>query len=156
VVPFEAVVNVLGDPRSDDEAQPFTDEDGNKGVVVRRDQEMSRLFARYGVVGEDPEALRKGHQTIMDKDKGDVSHPTVPLLFVTHPETNEPITFPAQDPTMVSYPVPQNGQQIMTDPKREITRLQKQNRDLTENFDRLTALVEGLLADKAEGLTTGD
>jgi hypothetical protein len=141
---FEAVANVLGDPRSDDEPQSFTDADGNNGIVMRRGDELSRLFARYGIPNEDREALRLA---VID----------AAMVSVTHPETGAGIEFPAQNPNMLSYPVtdsPNRG--LITDSKREIDSLRAENDELARNQARMQGLLDQLLADRRDGIERGD
>ena len=137
MVPFEAIVNVLGDPRSDDEPAMYDDGNGNAGQVVRRQDELSRLFARYGIEFED---------------KGELVR-AVPTLLVRHPETDHTITFPAQDPTMIAYPVLNTQQRDMTGQRRAVDALQAENAELRANQDRLEKMMQEVLERQSQGLT---
>ena len=51
-VPFEALVNSLGDPRSvENQVLRYDDGQGNRGQVMTRYDELCRLFAYYAVRG---------------------------------------------------------------------------------------------------------
>ena len=89
-IPFPAVVLALGDPRSEvGNMLSYSSDDGTRGVVLPRYDELCRLFARYGIEQENVDAL-------VD---------FAPRLRV-ETMAGEPVIFPAQDPDMVAYPVP--------------------------------------------------
>jgi hypothetical protein len=91
LVPFPALVNALGDPRSapNDQIQ-FRTEDGQTGIILTRYESIRTLFARYAVENED----------IADMCE------FAPKVIVRHQETGQVITFPSQDPDCPTWPVP--------------------------------------------------
>ena len=59
-VPFEAIVDVMGDPGSmESEVQRYSDGQGGHGIVMQRSFEMERLFARYAVLGSHLDDKRR-------------------------------------------------------------------------------------------------
>ncbi len=136
-VPFEAIVNVLGDPRSDDLPAVYNDGNGNSGQVMRRGDELGRLFARYGVWFEDRGELVKA----------------APKLVVTHPENDYRIQFPAFDPEMEPYPVLNVGEKELTGQRRALDSVMSENAQMRKELERMNGLITSLMEKQNQGLT---
>jgi len=136
-VPFEAIVNVLGDPRSDDRPAVYDDGNGNKGQVMRRGDELGHLFARYGIQFEDRKELTRA----------------APKLVVSHPETGYRINFPAFDPEMDAYPVLNVGERDVTGQRRALDGVMAENAQMRQELERMNGLISSLMEKQDQGLT---
>lgn len=131
-VPFPAVKMMMGDPRSVPDARvKFNTEDGQRGQVLTRYEELCTLFAFYGIEQENIDALCE----------------YAPKLEV-HTMDDLLVTFPAQDPYMVAWPVPQVAQpgQEGSDTRRLIDNLQEDNAQMRAELDEM----RGMLRDRVE------
>jgi hypothetical protein len=130
-VPFPAMVMAMGDPRSQDgEMVRFNTDDGQRGVIFTRHEEFCRLFARYGIEGENLDEL-------ID---------FAPRLIVETMQ-GEPITFPVQNPDMVAFPVPDApvpGKEA-SDTRRIMDRLQSDNEAMAQELAEMRALIASKL-----------
>ena len=62
-VPFPALKNALGDPRSvPNEQTKFRSEDGQTGIILTRHESIRTLFARYAVENENIAARHDGFE----------------------------------------------------------------------------------------------
>lgn len=140
---FEAIVNVLGDPRSTyEQNQHYDDGNGNRGMIQDRYSELTRLMARYGI---REERLR----TFVSPETG-VELPglldVVPDLRV-YTLDGTPIIFPAHDPDRLPYPVTNVGKKALNadvarqlqQQQAEIDALREQNAKIMRALDQITA-----------------
>lgn len=126
-VPFPAMVNAMGDPRSmDGEKVKFRTDDGTSGIVDTRHETLCALFARYAVENYDIDALVE----------------FAPKLEVTTME-GDPVIFPAQDPGMIAYPVPQSVEpgKENSDQRRLMDRLNAENADMRAELAEMRELI---------------
>lgn len=143
---FQAVVNKLGDPRSEEGAQiSFDDGNGNRGKIMERYEYLKSLFAMYGVEMERiedftfTEGPRKG-ETI----KGLMS--VVPKLTVKT-LAGQLVRFPAQDPKMMAYPVTNVGKRnVNSDTARMMQSLQAENDELRRRQAETEARLDAFFA----------
>lgn len=128
-VPFPAVCNMLGDPRSvDKEIVAYQAETGERGVVPARYDQLVGLFARYGIVDEDKDAL-VGFA------------PKVEVQTMT----GDPIVFPAQNPYMDPWPVPharEPGREAPIDQHELVEQMRAENAAMRSEIQRLSAAVD--------------
>ena len=138
-VPFEALVNSLGDPRSQDNAlTKFSDGDGNKGIVMDRHAEITRLFAIYAIENED-----------MDKLVEAAPHVEVETL------TGQRINFPVQRPDMLPYPVTLiDDHAVNSDTTRMIDQVAAENAELRTRMEELETRLHQEISAR-EGVTEG-
>lgn len=137
-VPFEALVNQLGDPRSRPMAvTKYDDGQGSRGQIMDRHAELTRLFAMYAVQNEQI-------NTVIDS-KGR----PVPGLTEKAPKVRVytlagvQIQFPALLPEMTPYPVINNGQrQVNSDNTAAISKLEAENAAMHETVERLEARMD--------------
>lgn len=141
-VPFPAIVIKMGDPRSmENEAVKFRTDDGMTGVVCTRHESLCTLFAAYAIENFDLDALVE----------------FAPKLEVTTME-GDPVIFPAQDPAMVAYPVPQSVEpgKENSDQRRLMDRLNQENTDMRAEMAEMRALISerlgGVNADDPDAL----
>jgi hypothetical protein len=136
-VPFPALVNALGDPRSvPGEQTKFRTEDGQAGLILTRYESLATLFARYAVENENI---------------GDLVE-FAPKVIVRHMETGEVITFPVQDPDCSPWPVPQHaapGREPSGDKARMVA-LEDENRRITQELAEMRDLISNRLAPPAQ------
>jgi hypothetical protein len=133
LVPFPALVNALGDPRSvANEQLKFRTENGQGGIIPTRYESIVTLFARYGVT---------------DMDLADLID-FAPKVIVRHMETDQEIKFPAQDPECPSWPVPQHAAPGMepSGDKAAILAVQEENAGLRGEIAELRQLVNERLS----------
>lgn len=137
-VPFEALVDNMGDPRSmDGQLVTYSDGDGNKGVVMDRNWELMRLFARYAVENDILDDLVEVAPKI-----------TVKTL------TGQVVRFPSQMPDMMPWPTPQvNPFAVNADTTKMIDQVTAENAELRNQVDRLEARMDAALALR-EGVDT--
>lgn len=133
---FEALVDVLGDPRSvDGMLVKYQDASGNKGLVMPRYSEIQRLCARYAIENENIDDL------VMASPK---------LRVYTN--QGQAVTFPIQNPDMMAWPTPDvNPMRVNSDTSRMIDQVAAENAELRENqriledrIDRILATREGV------------
>jgi hypothetical protein len=147
-VPFEALVEALGDPRSmDDEVQRYDDGNGHKGVVMQRKFEIDRLFSAYAVT------LYNIDDVIDPKTKelrvGLTSK--APRVTVTT-MTGQPVVFPISHPDMLPLPVHTlEGKGGTTDMVKSLDKLASENEamrgqlaDLEGRLDEMVREREGI------------
>jgi len=134
-VPFPGMVNAMGDPRSMvDSMVKYNTEDGQRGVVLTRHEELCRLFANYGIMNENIDEL-------VD---------FAPKLEVTTMEGDQ-VIFPAQDPEMIAFPVPnvpEPGRE-QSDQRRLMDQLRAENQARQNEIDELRSLIEERLGGPA-------
>jgi hypothetical protein len=128
-VPFPAVVNALGDPRSAKGMElTFRAEDGTAGMIESRHNSIVRLFARYQITNEDVGAL-------VD---------FAPKLRVTT-MNGDAITFPAQNPDHEPWPVPnapEPGREAPISVTEAVSEARAENAALREQMAHLQRLVD--------------
>jgi hypothetical protein len=152
IVPFPAIVDALGDPRSvRGQIVRFTDNRGNRGFIPERYEELKRLMVNYGVylenIDDESEAAHLAAQVPMTQDCSLVSR--APKVTV-HTQKGVRLTFPAQIPDMLPYPVEENaGRAGVVDQRRAVDKLASENAAL---LDRLEAM-EQLLNERLGGAT---
>lgn len=152
IVPFEALVNALGDPRSMyGEMVRFTDAKGNKGFIAERHTDFRRLFALYGVANEnlddESEAAHVLAKTPITEDCSLVSR--APKVTVTTQKGTK-VIFPTQIPDMIPYPVESGKDRAgIVDQRRAVDKLQAENAAL---LDRMEAM-EKMLNERLGGAT---
>lgn len=129
-VPFEAVANQLGDPRSvEGEITKFDDGNGNRGIVMTRYDELCRLFAMYGVQQENI---------------GDLVEKSPKLSIRTM--TGQKIPFPIHVPDMLCFPVNKvDNQHVNSDVTRMYENLQNENEELRARTERMEAQMDELM-----------
>jgi len=136
-VPFEALVDALGDPRSMDEPVPYNDGNGDRGVILKRHDQLSGLFGRYAIRAESIEMLMEA----------------APKLSV-YTLSDQRVVFPAMRPDMLPYPAPNVQEHRVDSSSRAITdRLEAENEELRSRMARYEAMLEQIV-DKREGLDT--
>jgi hypothetical protein len=147
-VPFEAIVDQMGDPRSmENEVQKYNDGNGGQGVVMQRSFEMDRLFSRYAVLGSHLD------------DKRDADGKVTEGLLTKTPRVEietlngQRVAFPGTNPDMDPLPVQSvDERKINTDTVKMLDKLESENADmrasLAEMNDRMDALVR-----EREGVT---
>lgn len=137
LVPFPALVNALGDPRSvANEQTKFRTEDGQSGIIPTRHESIVTLFARYGVQNEDI------HDVVA----------FAPKVIVRHMETEQVITFPSQNPECPPWPVPQHaapGREPSGD-RAAIIAVQEENQSLRAEMAEMRRLINDRLSPAAE------
>jgi len=134
-VPFPAVVLAMGDPRSEmGNMLSYSAEDGTRGVVLPRYDELCRLFARYGIEQENVDAL-------VD---------FAPRLRI-ETMNGETVIFPAQDPEMVAFPVPNvpiQGRET-TDQRARMDEIASRNAAMEQELAEMRALISDKLGGDA-------
>jgi hypothetical protein len=129
-VPFPAVVIKMGDPRSVDGVMTrFNTEDGTRGVIATRHDCLCTLFAHYGIANEDLSEL------VDFAPKIEVRTMTDDLI----------VTFPAQNPQMAPWPVPQAPQpgRENSDTRRLMDNMAEENRAMREELADMRAMISG-------------
>jgi hypothetical protein len=126
-VPFEALVNSLGDPRSmENQIVKYSDGDGNKGIVMDRYNEITRLFAMYSVQNENLDEL-------VDK----APKVTVRTLH------GQMVRFPTQKPDMLPFPVTFIDEHSVNSDTMQITdRLAAENNEFRERIADLESKLD--------------
>ena len=131
-VPFEAIVLKMGDPRSMPEmVTRFSSEDGRHGIIATRYDSLVTLFAHYGIANEDIGEL-------VD---------FAPKLEIRTMAEDMVVQFPAQNPEMVAWPVPQvpvPGREN-SDTRRLLDGLAEENRAMREELAQQRELIAGRL-----------
>jgi len=131
-VPFEAVKIKMGDPRSmPDIVTRFNSEDGHRGIIPTRYDSLTTLFAHYGIANED---------------LGDLVD-FAPKLEVRTMAEDMVIQFPAQNPDMVAWPVPQVPEpgRENSDARRLMDGLSEENRAMREELAQMREMIAGRL-----------
>jgi hypothetical protein len=131
-IPFPAVMIKMGDPRSvPDMVTRFNTDDGQRGVIATRHDSFVTLFAHYGIGNEDLEEL-------VD---------FAPKLEVRTMSDDMEVQFPAQNPEMLPWPVPQAPQpgRENSDTRRMLSGLEDENRSMREELDELRSMISGKL-----------
>lgn len=135
-VPFEALVNQLGDPRSvPGEVLSFDDGNGVKGVVLSRYEELTRLFAMYGIEQENVDNLVQ----------------KAPKLTV-RTMTGQKVNFPSMLPDMIGFPVNTPENLVNSDVTRMHENLRSENEDLRERLERMESQMDEVIRSR-EGVT---
>lgn len=139
-VPFEALVNSLGDPRSmDNQLVKFSDAEGTRGIIMDRHAEITRLFAIYSVENENLDELV-------------TKAPKVEVRTLS----GQMVRFPSQMPDMLPWPAPQvDPFHINSDTSRMIDEVAAQNEDLRGKIAQLEARLDDEVA-RREGVTDDD
>lgn len=136
-VPFPAVVNMMGDPRSVDGAMTrYRAETGEHGVIPTRYESLTSLFARYGITEENVDKL-------VD---------FAPKVRVTT-MTGQLVTFPSQIPDATPWPVPQTaepGREKPIDTSGIIERYEGELAQMRAEQARLAELVDQRLGGERE------
>src|SRR5208282_2658792 len=147
-VAFEALVDVMGDPRSmESEFQRYNDGNGGQGVVMQRSFELDRLFCRYAVLGSHLDDQR-------DPKTGEV---TAGLLSKTpriECETlnGERVIFPASHPDMDPLPVHNiDERKITTDTVKALSKLESENSEMRESLAELNQRLDNMVRER-EGI----
>jgi hypothetical protein len=137
-VPFEALVDMLGDPRSmDNQLVKYNDGQGFKGIVMDRHAEITRLFARYAIENEDIDALV-------------LAAPKVAV----HTLAGQQIRFPSMNPDMLPLPTPMVDEHaVNTDTTKMIDQVAAENAELRDVVTRLEARLDREVAAR-EGTST--
>ena len=134
-IPFPALVNKLGDPRSTEGMMTrFNTDDGQRGVIGTRYDSLASLFAHYGIANENVDEL-------VD---------FAPKVEVRTMDTDEIVNFPSQDPNMLPWPVPDSPQpgRENTDTRRLVERLSAENDDARAEIAELRDMVRDRLGDQ--------
>lgn len=132
-VPFPAVVIKMGDPRSVDGVMTrFYSDDGQRGVIASRHEVLTTLFAHYGIGNEDIAEL-------VD---------FAPKIEVRTMAEDMLVQFPAQNPEMPPWPVPQAPQpgRENSDMRRLTDNLTDENRAMREELAELRSMISGRLS----------
>jgi hypothetical protein len=127
-VPFPAVVIKMGDPRSvDGVVTRFNTEDGTRGIIATRHDCLTTLFAHYGIENENIAEL-------VD---------FAPKLEVRTMADDLIVQFPAQNPEMVAWPVPQAPQpgRENSDTRRQLETMSAENRAMRDELAEMRALI---------------
>lgn len=155
-VPFEALVNQLGDPRSQDNAvTKYSDgeSDQGRGIVMDRNAELTRLFAMYGVQNE---RLDDG----MNLRTNEMEPGLTTLAPKVRVETlsGQRVWFPAQQPFMLPFPVQNiDPTGVSSDTTRMIDAVASENADMREQLARMEERLDQMTRER-EGIaeqTTG-
>ena len=143
IVPFEALVNALGDPRSRQEEKPtkWDDGNGNHGIVLSRHTELCRLFAMYGVQKEDVDELTR-------------KAPRVSVMLLAGPHAGQALEWPANRPDMLPYPVADLGGKVTSDVASTMQRLEAENAQMKADYEEAMAKMDQILAAR-EGVDNG-
>jgi hypothetical protein len=151
---FEAACNVLGDPRSGPDSLEYNDGTNRpqgRGVIVKRYEELCRLFARYGICNEAIESYTDPQTGARMPGLVDVA----PRLRV-RTMSGVAITFPVLDPHMDALPIvavdPRNAR---TSSLKMFEALEADNADLRKMLGEQQQLLQRLLDAKA-GAEPGD
>lgn len=134
---FQALVNSLGDPRSMEGSMvKYDDPDSStgKGIIPRREEEWTRLFAKYAIANEDLIELEsKSPQVTVKNTKGMRVH------------------FPVEDPRMLPFPAPPHDDPGMTsDVTRMMDGIRGENDDLRSRVESLEALLQAEITRRGE------
>jgi hypothetical protein len=147
-VPFEALVDVMGDPRSmEREVQKYTDGQGGKGMVMQRSFELARLFTRYAVGGSHLEDTT-------DPKTGEV---TLGLLaksprIETETLNGERIMFPASHPDMDPLPLHNVDEfKINVDTVKALDKLESENSEMRQSLAEMNVRMDALVRER-EGI----
>lgn len=128
-VPFPAVANMMGDPRSaPGEVVVYHAETGERGAVPSRYEQLVSLFAHYGIADESIDDLV-------------AFAPKIEVQTMS----GETVVFPAQNPEMAAWPVPQvaePGREQPIDQKEAIASIQAENQAMRSELDRMRRLVD--------------
>jgi hypothetical protein len=144
-VPFEALVNALGDPRSADQAvTKFNDGNGGKGLVMTRYDEISRLMAVYAIEGENLETWR---------DRDGVQKPglldRVPVVRVKT-LSGQRVIFPGQKPDMLPLPAMNEEEHpVNNDQTKRTDALAAENEELRTRIENLESFLQGEVEKRA-------
>lgn len=136
-VPLEALVDSMGDPRSmDNEAQPYNDGNGNKGVVMSRQFELDRLFGRYAIV------------TLLVDDLVDKT-PRIEVETLN----GDPVSFPATHPDMLPMPLHNvDDKNVRSDLSKSLDKLESENQEMREALVAMNDKLDQMVRER-EGLT---
>lgn len=136
-VPFEALVSSLGDPRSmDNSLVKFSDGQGNKGIVMDRYTELTRLFAMYAIENESMDDLVRKAPKV-----------TVKTL------SGQQVRFPSQMPDMLPWPAPMiDDHSISSDTTKMIDAVAAENAELRDAIARLESRLDQEIKGR-EGIT---
>lgn len=96
-VPFDAIVNRLGDPRSGPQAVIIPPQEPGQRTkrIPSRNDELKRLAAKYGVYDTTDKSLLLFREL---KDENDTRANLMPNVTVTNINEDEPFVFPLDDP----------------------------------------------------------
>ena len=135
-IPFPAVINAMGDPRSVEGGEiTFRTENGERGVIQSRYDTLMMLMSRYGIEGENVQAL-------VD---------FAPKIEVTT-LTGMDVSFPVQNPGMTAWPTPQApepGREQPTDTRQLIQRYEEERAATTAELSELRGMVTKLMGGEA-------
>jgi hypothetical protein len=136
-VPFPAIVMRLGDPRSvEGEMQRYHTDDGQTGIIATRWESLCTLFSLYAIENYNVADLVE----------------FAPKVEVRTLDTDELVTFPAQNPDMIGWPIPQAPQpgRETSDQRRITEQLRSDNASMREEIAELRQMVSERLGG-AEG-----
>jgi hypothetical protein len=135
-IPFPAVINLLGDPRSIEGGEiKFRTETGQSGIIGSRYDTLLMLMARFGVKDENIDAL-------VD---------FAPKMRVTT-TTGTDIVFPAQNPRCPAWPTPnapEPGREQPTDMRQLVERYESERAETQAELGELRQLVTTLMGGQA-------
>ena len=136
IVPFEALVNQLGDPRSQDNMiTKFSDGEGNRGIVMDRNAEITRLFAMYAIENENLDDLV-------------ASAPRVGVTTLA----GQAVQFPVSRPDMMPFPAALvDDHSVNADTTRMIDAVASENAELRAELDEMRDRMDRELA-RREGV----
>ena len=128
-VPFEALVDALGDPRSvENSTIRYDDGAGNRGLISTRYDELVRMFARYAVEGESVEALVQS-----------IHVPKVRCYTLS----GQQVFFPCLMPDATALPVANADKgNVNSDVTRMIDKVRGENSDLKARLEALESALE--------------
>lgn len=138
-VPFEAIVDLMGDPRSmENEVQKYNDGQGGSGVVMQRSFEMERLFSRYAVLGSH----------LDDNVDPNTGKPVLGLLSKTpriavETLNGDHVQFPGSHPDMTPLPLHSVDEfKINVDTVKALDKLQSENSDMRAAIEELNSRLD--------------
>lgn len=134
-VPFEALVDALGDPRSVDSATVrYDDGIGGHGLVATRYDELCRMFARYGVQNESIDDLQASDKL-----------PRVRCFTLR----GERVNFPAERPDMTPLPVANEDEgKVSSDVTRMIAKERERGAAMEERLEALEAALAAAYSER--------
>lgn len=121
LVPFDAVVNSMGDPRSGPTPQRIQPEGGGVAVQIpSRLEEIKRLNTVYGIYTESVDAPShvEGSEGITLLDR-------IPKVTATNVDETDPISFPCDDPNCERYTPEDQDKSTMAVMQRQLEAMRR-------------------------------